>query len=213
MSCPICEQPVVGKPGGRQKIYCTPTCRDIANANRLKAKRQRQITCAQCNKVFIAAGDKRRFCSRECGYLFQLAKLNNSAKDYYRNLYPDGIKRKVCRWCNEVLEVPAQKTLASRIYHEACSLEAQQARYRIKTTKRRSKTNPNRISADQVVRQYGETCHICSEVIDLSLSRTSKLGLTIDHVIPLSKGGSDEIENLRPAHWICNNRKSDKLDA
>ena len=39
------------------------------------------------------------------------------------------------------------------------------------------------------------------------------MGLTVDHVIPLSKGGSDELENLRPAHWICNNRKSDKVYA
>lgn len=112
-----------------------------------------------------------------------------------------------------MLEVPVQKSLTQRRYHEACSLEAQRARYRIKSTKRRTLMKPTRISADQVVREYGESCHICSEVIDLSLPRTSRFGLTIDHVIPLSKGGSDEMENLRPAHWICNNRKSDKLDA
>lgn len=213
MNCPICGQPVVGKPGGRQKLYCSLLCKNTADANRKKAKRQRQITCAQCEKVFVGAGGARRFCSNECRYAELLARGNRQAKEYYRNLYPDGIKRKLCRWCNEVLEVPAQKTLASRIYHEHCSLEAQRARYRIKSTKRRTQMKPTRISADQVVREYGEACHICSEAIDLSLPRTSKLGLTIDHVIPLSKGGSDEMENLRPAHWICNNRKSDKLDA
>jgi 5-methylcytosine-specific restriction endonuclease McrA len=64
-----------------------------------------------------------------------------------------------------------------------------------------------------VLREYGSACHICKAEIDLTLSRTSRMGLTVDHVIPLSKGGSDELDNLRPAHWICNNRKSDKLDA
>lgn len=130
-----------------------------------------------------------------------------------REVYPDGIKRKPCGWCGETLEVPAKKTLASRKYHETCSLEAQRARYRIKTVKRQSKTKPSRLAADQVLREYGDKCHICKKPIDLELARTSRMGLTVDHVIPLSKGGTDEIDNLRPAHWICNNRKSDKLYA
>jgi 5-methylcytosine-specific restriction endonuclease McrA len=45
----------------------------------------------------------------------------------------------------------------------------------------------------------------------MSLPRTSKQGLTLDHVIPLSKGGTDTMDNLRPAHWLCNIKKSNKL--
>jgi len=30
------------------------------------------------------------------------------------------------------------------------------------------------------------------------------LGLTVDHVIPRAKGGTDDITNLRPAHHRCN---------
>jgi 5-methylcytosine-specific restriction endonuclease McrA len=30
-------------------------------------------------------------------------------------------------------------------------------------------------------------------------------------VIPLSKGGNDTIENVRPAHAICNLRKGSRL--
>lgn len=32
---------------------------------------------------------------------------------------------------------------------------------------------------------------------------------TIDHVIPLSKGGGNDPGNLRPAHRACNTRKAD----
>lgn len=192
--------------------YCSEPCQAIYHKRR-KLKEPKQKTCDHCGKGFQSARGPQRFCSYECRARQSSIDGNNRFKEKMKLVYPDGIKRKPCEWCDEVLEVPVQKSLTQRRYHEACSLEAQRARYRIKTTKRRTLQKPNRISADQVVREYGDDCHICTQKIDLSLPRTSKQGLTIDHVIPLSKGGSDEMENLRPAHWICNNRKSDKLDA
>jgi 5-methylcytosine-specific restriction endonuclease McrA len=47
--------------------------------------------------------------------------------------------------------------------------------------------------------------------IDLSLARNSRFGATIDHVIPISKGGLDVLDNLRLAHWICNIKKGNKV--
>ena len=31
-----------------------------------------------------------------------------------------------------------------------------------------------------------------------------------DHYLPYSKGGGDEIENLRPAHLACNKKRNNK---
>jgi len=36
-------------------------------------------------------------------------------------------------------------------------------------------------------------------------------GLHIDHLYPLSKGGSDNLDNVRPAHGRCNVIKSAKV--
>jgi 5-methylcytosine-specific restriction endonuclease McrA len=38
------------------------------------------------------------------------------------------------------------------------------------------------------------------------------LAPTIDHIVPIRKGGSiNDINNLQLAHWKCNNAKRDKL--
>lgn len=51
---------------------------------------------------------------------------------------------------------------------------------------------------------YGRTCHLCG-----LLGAT-----TADHLLPRSKGGTDVLANLRPAHHSCNSRRGDMaLDA
>lgn len=34
--------------------------------------------------------------------------------------------------------------------------------------------------------------------------------VTVDHIVPLSKGGTDDPSNLQLAHWRCNQKKADQ---
>lgn len=69
-----------------------------------------------------------------------------------------------------------------------------------------------RYSADDVLALYGTDCHLCGQAIDMDVPRRIgwegwELGLQIDHLIPLSKGGDNTLKNARPSHGICNLRK------
>ncbi len=50
-------------------------------------------------------------------------------------------------------------------------------------------------------------CRLCSKPIDLLLPSSSKFGFTIDHIIPISRGGGDVVDNVQSAHRDCNLRK------
>lgn len=49
--------------------------------------------------------------------------------------------------------------------------------------------------------EYGTTCHICG----------NDGANSADHLVPRSLGGSDAIENLRPAHTRCNSARGNRI--
>ena len=41
-------------------------------------------------------------------------------------------------------------------------------------------------------------------------NRQSQYGWEIDHVVPLARGGTDDLSNLQALHWQSNAKKSDR---
>jgi 5-methylcytosine-specific restriction endonuclease McrA len=80
--------------------------------------------------------------------------------------------------------------------------------------KRGAETEPYTVA--DILDLYGSLCHLCGEEIDLSAPRRMGIpgwenGLQLDHVIPLSQGGTDLIGNVKPSHGKCNASKGDSL--
>lgn len=53
-------------------------------------------------------------------------------------------------------------------------------------------------------------CGLCGEKVDCSLRFPDPMSPSIDHIIPISKGGSHSYENVQLAHLGCNVGKGDR---
>lgn len=61
----------------------------------------------------------------------------------------------------------------------------------------------------------GHNCGICGRHVDIdkpsgTRGKDGHKGPSVDHIIPTSKGGGDELENLRLTHWGCNRRRGNR---
>lgn len=77
---------------------------------------------------------------------------------------------------------------------------------RVGTHRAQFDKNRKKIYATQTV------CGICGKPVDFSLKFPDPMSPTVDHIIPVAKGGHpSDIDNLQLAHFYCNRAKSDKL--
>lgn len=54
-------------------------------------------------------------------------------------------------------------------------------------------------------------CGICGGLVDPTLSGLDEYGPTVDHIIPIAKGGPDLRHNVQLAHRVCNLRKGARI--
>lgn len=74
------------------------------------------------------------------------------------------------------------------------------------TQRAQFESNKKKIYATQKV------CGICGKPVDFGFKFPHPLSPTVDHIIPVAKGGHpSDMSNLQLAHFTCNRQKSDKI--
>ena len=71
------------------------------------------------------------------------------------------------------------------------------------------------VTLKRVREKYKDVCQICGLLVDdtdIKDGHIKRMYPTVDHIIPLSKGGSHTWDNVRLAHMACNAGKCDKDD-
>ena len=63
----------------------------------------------------------------------------------------------------------------------------------------------------KAVSLWGSECPLCGITIVASKFDHTPDALTLDHVQPVSLGGPGNLQNLRPAHSLCNRLRGNRL--
>ena len=136
---------------------------------------------------------------------------NQRSKDYYEK-YPERRYLRNTKWS---VENPEKFKESQNKWRKNNSEKIAAKNRRQRAIKAGAISEP--YTSKQLLDLYGAVCHICNKEIDLNAPKKSigeegwENGLHLDHAIPLSKGGTDTINNVKPAHALCNLSKSNGL--
>ena len=169
--------------------------------------------CAHCGAEFMAESkSQERYCSKECRYKSGRIRENESRRKIYRENWI--ARKETCAHCGKEFETQFK---GSRIFcSEECRKKHKQLLKHIHNGRLEGKIVDEDITLAKLIERDGGICKICGKPVDTKdfsfVRGYMKCGNnypSIDHVIPISKGGLHSWDNIQLAHRICNSYKCD----
>ena len=155
--------------------------------------------CATCGNRFPMRSSNHASCSQRCMYRAWEQRQGVKTTAQW------AATPRVCRHCNTAYSSPhATQTYCS----EVCRERARKARGVplfhgwISPAERRA-----------IYQRDNYTCWLCGGQVDMSADQQrDDWAASLDHVLPRSKGGTHDADNLKTAHRWCNAVRSDRVD-
>lgn len=88
-----------------------------------------------------------------------------------------------------------------------CSKRCKQAAITERRNARKRKAYVADVNRQAIYERDGWRCHLCGKKVKRHAAAPHPLAPTLDHVIPLARGGTHEPANVATAHFLCNSRK------
>lgn len=177
---------------GRTRRFCSNECRHADYAQRTAAPKV-PFECEWCLRSAVGQRGQ-RICSAQCRNRRGAHLAEHSAPDRC------DVPWKPCEGCGE---------MGSFFHHRRfcgnCRAERRQAHWRRKNAVRRgAKVKGAKFTLRQVAERDGWKCHLCGRQVNPKLTDPDPRSATIDHLVPVSAGGLDELPNVALAHRSCN---------
>lgn len=197
-----------------RRAYCSKKCTKAAYTRQQRERRieQRSAAGVSCETCGISLADRRakRFCSTRCA---------NIARGFVR---PEPLADRLCELPDCGDNYSPRSTL-----QRCCSNDHVKALYRVEhrdeikaartpwNDQRREQYHRRRALKKQastgrpvlryeIAERDGHICQLCDEPVEMGLAYPDPLSPSLDHVVPLSKGGAHDPDNVQLAHLRCN---------
>lgn len=112
------------------------------------------------------------------------------------------------RACTDCGAQTSRHPVSFGVFCEGCSLHRRRARQRRSDTRRRGVRKPkNRATIPMLGERDKWICHLCKKRVDRLKRWPDPRSASVDHLVPVAEGGSDEPDNLALSHLRCNVRR------
>lgn len=223
--CPVCGNTPIGY--GSNKIFCSRACwhehskgKDCHNkgyADRLSSKRKTSTLiyykkCKVCGDLFISKQKNGVLCSEDC------RKVDSMNYGYYRNMvnHYKSVLPVYCKACGRRF-VPVYRSKSHVFCSDECILSYSKKRKALDDKERSLRRYciiksrfVEKVSIEYLFFRDKGKCQICNKKLSLDRRGVHRLAPTIDHIIPLSKGGEHSKRNTQLACFRCNSVKSNR---
>lgn len=198
-SCLFCGAGFIPHPRAvKTRLYCSAQCRRQQDSKMKKDRKvQKHKFCSICQKQFLSHPNN-KYCSQKCKSQshrqFRLKRKTQSLCVVC--LKPSqgscGYFRKYCsKSCKHIGMFGGKPPLEER------SRKAQR-NFRERNVGGLSMQEIRNLRATWI--SQGQSCSYCDKACE-----------TVDHIVPLNRGGDNQLKNLTPACRSCNSSKGDRL--
>ncbi len=162
--------------------------------------------CSECERPFTATR-RRALCGVAC------RKVVATRKNRSRRLKP--AFDATCGECGVTFRAEPRTGRGPRrtaYCSLSCSNRCTRRTAKMRREDRMKQRPVERVGATVVFERDDWTCGICGEPTERGAVVPDPRAPTLDHVIPLSRGGHHTYENVRCAHFICNALRGNDID-
>jgi predicted nucleic acid-binding Zn ribbon protein len=182
-----------GKPG----TWCRACFAAYKRGERGTTAQHQPRSCERCGRQYVPRQLKghARFCSREC----KEERRNEALASARAEAKPE----RECLHCGASL--PKAMRSDAVFCSEKCNYAAHALQRKLRA-RAGSDEKPGYLRA-AICKRDQWSCGICGERVSPALEYPHPRAASLDHVVPVSQGGTNDPANLRLVHLVCNLRR------
>lgn len=214
------------KNNGKVQRFCSKPCKGVASRSQAPKALAPSAPwvmgyCAYCGDPFTTRKSGSLYCSMPCRRMRAAASRQGRDWSTSTELIHDPKPRRTftpehtssgrifvsgeCRRCGDLF------TIIDQLENRYCSTRCARADGKDRRRARKREAFVENVYRAKVFERDGWRCQICRRKVDRLKAAPHPKAPTLDHIIPLAKGGTHEPRNAQLACFTCNSRKGDRF--
>lgn len=158
-----------------------------------------ETECKGCKTIFLPRIRKKTYyCSRNC------KELNTKRKD--KQVRIESKQERLCLHCANV--ITQKRRIDAKFCSQECNNKAHQLQRKLKN--RANEEGKRGYLRTEICERDKWICQICKKPVKRNAHHPNPQAPSLDHIIPVSKGGSSDPSNLQLTHLVCNLKRGNK---